>query len=151
MAGFGDLDGAGDGIGKVLEQPRHFRGRLEVPFGIDGEPQAGFGQCAFFPHAGEHVGERPALRCVIDNVVDGNERRAELRAEFGQQSEPARLVAAMIMGAGEKGAAGRGADQGCEAGDEVVSRSFPRKRESRAGSPLSRRRAEVSVQRLAAR
>ena len=83
-AGFGDFDGAGDGVGKALEQPRHFRGRLEVPFGIDGEPQAGFGECAFFPHAGEHIGERPALRCVIENVVDGDERRAEAAAEFGQ-------------------------------------------------------------------
>ena len=27
-AGLGDLDGAGDGVGKILEQPRHFRRRL---------------------------------------------------------------------------------------------------------------------------
>ncbi len=74
-AGFGDLDGAGDGVGKVLEQPRHFRGRLDMPLGIDGEPQARFGERAFLAHAGEHVGERPALRRVIENVVDGDERR----------------------------------------------------------------------------
>ena len=86
-----------------------------MPFGIDGEPQAGFGERAFFAHAGEHVGERPALRRVIENVVDGDERRAEPGAEFGQKTEPARLVAAMIMHAGEEGAAGRGAGQGGEA------------------------------------
>ena len=34
-AGFGDLDGAGDGVGKVGEQPRHLRRRLEMPLGID--------------------------------------------------------------------------------------------------------------------
>ena len=76
-----------------------------MPFGIDGKPQARFGKRAFFAHAGEHVGERPAFRRVIENIVDGDERRAEAFAEFGQKAEPARLVAAMIMRAGEKGAA----------------------------------------------
>ena len=80
-----------------------------MAFGIDGEPQARFGQRAFLAHAGEHVGERPAFRRVIENVVDGDERRIEPRAEFGQQAEPARLVAAMIMDAGKKGAARCGA------------------------------------------
>ena len=70
---------------------------------------------AFLADAGEHVGERPALRRVIVNVVDGDERRAVPLAEFGQQAEPARLVAAMIMHAGEEGAARRGADQSGEA------------------------------------
>ena len=116
--------------GKFCEQPRHFRRRLEVPFGIDGEPQAGFGEGAFFAHAGEHVGKRPALRGVIEHVVDGDERRAADRAaEFGEKPEPARLVAAMIMGAGEKSAAGRGCGQGAETGGEVSNRIVRRQRD----------------------
>ena len=63
--------------GKSREQPRHLRRRFEMPFGIDGEPQARFGERAFLAHAGEHVGERPALRRVIENVIDGDERRID--------------------------------------------------------------------------
>ena len=111
-AGFGDRQGAGDGVGKAGEQPRHFRRAFQMPLGIDGEPQARFGDGAFFAHAGEHVEKRPALRHVIENVIDRDQRRAEALAEFGQQAEPARLVAAMIMRAGQEGAAGRGADEG---------------------------------------
>ena len=65
-AGLGDLDGAGDRVGKAREQPRHLRGRLEMPLGIDREPEARFGDGAFLADAGEHVGERPALRDVIE-------------------------------------------------------------------------------------
>ena len=36
-AGFGDFDGAGDGVGKAGEQPRHLRRRLQMAFGIDGK------------------------------------------------------------------------------------------------------------------
>ena len=41
-AGLRDLDGAGDGVGEIFEQPRHFGRRLDVALGIDGEPEAGF-------------------------------------------------------------------------------------------------------------
>ena len=102
-----------------------------MPLGIDGEPKARFGKRAFFADAGEHVGERPALRRVIGNVIDGDERRTEPLAEFGQQAEPARLVAAMIMHAGEERAARRRADQSGEAFGESVISALPRKRESR--------------------
>ena len=119
IAGFGDLDGAGDGLGKIFEQPRHLRRGFQMAFGIDGKPQARFGNGAFLADAGEDVGERPALRRVIGDVVDGDERRMKALAELGQKPEPARLVAAMIMDAGEEGAARRGAGQGGEALDEI--------------------------------
>ena len=115
VAGIGDVDGAGDGIGKAGEQPRHLRRRFEMPLGIDGKPQARFGKRAFLADAGEHVGERPALRRVIGDVVDGDERRVHALAEFGQEAEPARFVAAMIMDAGEERAARRRAGQSREA------------------------------------
>src|SRR6516164_11843423 len=57
---------------------------------------------------------------MIENVIDRNERRSNLLAEFSQQTEPARLVAAVIMDAGEKRAAGRGVDEGQEAGGECI-------------------------------
>ena len=81
-----------------------------MSFGIDRQPQAGFGDAAFLPDAGEHVDERPALRCVIEHVIDRDERRAASGAKLGQQTEPARLVAAMIMHACKKRAFRRRAD-----------------------------------------
>ena len=105
---------ARDRVGKVREQPRHLRGRLEMALGIDREPEARFRDGAFLADAGEHVGERPALRDVIMHVVDGDERRADARAEFIEQAEPARLVAAIAMHAGEKGAARRRLRERCE-------------------------------------
>ena len=110
-AGLGDRQRAGDSVGKAGEQPRHFGRAFQMPLGIDGEPHARFGDGAFFAHAGENVEERPALRHVIENVIDRDQRCVDLLAEFGQQAEPARLVAAMIMRAGQEGAAGRGADE----------------------------------------
>jgi hypothetical protein len=53
---------------------------------------------------------------MIENVVDRNERRADLFAKLRQQTEPARLIAAMIMSAGEKRAARRDLNEGGEAG-----------------------------------
>ena len=106
-AGLGDLDRALDRVGKVRKQPRHLLRRLEMPLGIGREPEAGFGDGAFLADAGEDVGERPALRHVIMHIVDGDERRAACVAEFIEQAEPARLVAAIAMHAGEEGAAGR--------------------------------------------
>src|SRR5580704_170068 len=97
-----------------------------MPLGIDGEPEAGLGQRAFLADAGDDIAERPALRRVIMHVVDGDERRAEPFAELGQQAEPPRLVAAMIMNAGEEGAAGRCASQSREALDESVCKLFRR-------------------------
>ena len=55
-----------------------------MPLGIDGKPQTRLGDGAFLAHAGEHVGERPALRRVIEDVIDGDERRVQALAEFGQ-------------------------------------------------------------------
>ena len=75
-----------------------------MALGIDGEPEARFRDGAFLADAGEHVGERPALRHVIVHVVDGDERRARALAEFVEQAEAARLVAAIAMHAGEEAA-----------------------------------------------
>jgi len=57
---------------------------------------------------------------VIEDVVDGDERGIKARAEFGQDAEPARLIAAMIMHAGEEGASRRGAGQSGDAGKKVT-------------------------------
>ena len=119
-AGICDIDGAGNGVGKIFEQPRHFRRRFQMPLGIDGEPEAGLGKSAFLADAGDDVEERPALRRVIMHVVDGDERRSVPLAELGQQAEPPRLVAAVIMHAGEEGAAGCCVDQSGEARGESV-------------------------------
>ena len=51
------------------------------------------------------VREWPTLRCVIGDIIDGDERRARARAEFGEKPEPAWLVAAMIMDTGKESAA----------------------------------------------
>ena len=55
-----------------------------MPLGIDGEPKASLAESAFLAHAGEHIGKRQALRRMIENVVDGDQRRIRSLAEFGQ-------------------------------------------------------------------
>ena len=73
------------------------------------------------------VEERPAFRRMIENVIDGDERRSQSLAELGQQTEPARLVTAVMMSASEERAPGRDAGHGGEAFGEVfVLRSSPR-------------------------
>ncbi len=91
-----------------------------MPFRISGKPQTRFRNRAFLTDASEHVGERPALGRVIGDVVDGDERSANAFAEFGQKRKPARLVATMIMRAGEIGAAGRGCGEGGETRGEII-------------------------------
>ncbi len=114
-AGFGDVNGAVDGLGKFGEQPRHLDRRFEMAFGIDRNTQTRLANGAFLTDAGEDIGQRPTLRSVIGNVIDGDQRRTEAFAEFGQQAEPARFIAAMIMSAGKECAARRGAGQGGKA------------------------------------
>src|SRR5579885_1008822 len=144
--GLCDGNGTRDSVGEFLKQPRHFLGRLDVALGIDAEPEARFGERAFLADAGDHVGEWPALRGVIEHIVDGDERGADLRAEFVEQVEPARFVAAMIMNAGKEGAAGSGADEGgksCEECRRFISvtlrceRSEPQKGTAGALRPAS--------------
>ena len=102
--------------GKWVNSRAISAGGFQMPLGIDGKPQAGLAMVHFSRMQVTHVGERPALRHVVGHVVDGNERRADALAELGQQAEPARLVAAMIMHAGKEGAARRGVGQGGETG-----------------------------------
>ncbi len=117
-AGVGDLDRARDRLGEGLEQPRHLLGRLEVALGIDRKPQASLVDGALLADAGDDIGERPALGRVIVHVVDGDQRRAGAPAELVEQTEPAGLVAAMQVDAGEEAAPGRRAGEGCEAPGE---------------------------------
>ena len=78
-----------------------------MSLGNDGEPQAGRVDGALLADAGDDVGERAALGRMIVHVVDGDERGAHARAQFIEPAEPARLVAALAMDAGEKRAAAR--------------------------------------------
>ena len=64
--------------------------------------------------------ERPARRDVIGDVVDGDEGRVQACAEFGEEPEAVRLVATMILDAGEEGAARRRAGQGRKPLGEVT-------------------------------
>ena len=64
------------------------------------EAQARLGDRAFFADAGRHIAERPALGNMVEDIVDGNERRAVPFAEFGEASETARLVATVAVDAG---------------------------------------------------
>src|ERR1700683_1207782 len=91
-----------------------------MPLCIDGEPEARLGDGAFLADAGDDIAKRPAFRHMIGNVVDGDERRARVRAEFSQKSEPARFVATVIMDAGEEGAAGGRTDEDGEAGGKII-------------------------------
>ena len=102
-----------------------------MPLGIDRQPEAGFGDRAFLADAGEHVGKRPALRHVIEHVVDGNERCARALAELVEQAETARLVAAITVHAGKKGALRRCAGERGEPFGES------RARASSGGSTMS--------------
>jgi hypothetical protein len=63
------------------------------------EPEAGFGDRAFLADAGEHVLERPALRDVVERVVDRDYGCARVLAEFGEAADASRLVSAVAVGA----------------------------------------------------
>src|SRR5579862_1773160 len=99
-----------------------------MAFGIDGEPQARFADRAFLANAGDDVGERPPCRHVIKHIIDGDERRAEPFTEFSKEPKPARLIAAIIVDAGEKGAARCGVCKDGEAENEIVIPRCPRLR-----------------------
>ena len=106
-AGFGDFDGAGDGIGKFGNSRAISAGALRWRSALTASRKPASAMVHFSRTQVSDIGERPALRRVIEDVIDGDERRMQALAEFGQQAEPARFVAAMIMDAGEESAARR--------------------------------------------
>src|SRR5436190_411723 len=95
---------------------------------IDREPKTRFGNGAFLADAGENVREWPALRRVVEHVVDGNEWRPHAIAKLGQKTEPARFVAAITIGAGEEAALRRRAGQRFEPFAEARRQRFRRQR-----------------------
>jgi hypothetical protein len=112
-AGFCDLYGAGDRIREGSEQARHFRGRLQMPLGVDCQPETRLGNGALLADAGDDVGEGAPLRRVVEHVIGGDQRCAGLFAELIEQPEPAGLVAMMTVHAGKKTAPPRCASERC--------------------------------------
>ena len=106
-----NIEGARQGFGISLEQERHFCGRLHVPLGVGGEAEARFGNRACLADAGDDIGKRAALRSVIVHVIDGDEGRAGASSKLVEHADAARLVASMVMNAGEVAAPRRSAGE----------------------------------------
>ena len=99
MAGLGDLDRAGDGLGMVAEQPHHLLRRLQVALGIGVQTPAGGADGAMLTDAGQHVLQRPALRGVAMHVVSGDQRGAVALGQRRQPGHALGVIAAIeVMG-----------------------------------------------------
>jgi len=91
-AGLGDLDGAGDGIRAVAEQPRHLGGRLQVALGVGVQQEAGVVDGAVLADAGEHVLQWPALGRMGVHVVGGDQRNAARGGKIAQVRKSTGIV-----------------------------------------------------------
>ena len=100
-AGVGDLDGAGERIFVAGEQPRHLLRRFEMPLGIGFELQPSVMDRAFLADAGEHVLQGPAMGCVIEHGVGGDEGKAHACCQLRQRLDAGAVVAAIRMLRGE--------------------------------------------------
>ena len=94
-----------------------------MALGIGFEPEAGFGNRALLADAGEHVGERAALGMVIEHVVGGDERRADVGGELVQGGKALGFVAAIVMAGREICAPARGPRQPLGLGAEAPHRA----------------------------
>jgi hypothetical protein len=103
-----------DRIGKVPEHPRHLGGRFQVPLGIRREPPARRLERDVLADAGEHVLQAPALRRMIEHVVDRDERHADVVRELRRLREPRPIGAGIEHGCGEPHPLGRDFAQACE-------------------------------------
>ncbi len=111
MEAAGDLERARDRLRILGKEPRHLRGRLQVPLGVGLQTEAGVGDRAVLADAGEHVGQRLADGMVVERIGGGDERGARLGGKLGQLAQPAALVAAIGERRGKIGAAARGRGQ----------------------------------------
>ena len=90
----------------VAEQPGHLRRRLEVAFGIGGQPPAGVVDAAMLADTGQHVLQRPAVGAVIEHVVGGHQRQAVPAGQGGQPGQPLAVVTAIQVLGGQIEAGG---------------------------------------------
>ncbi len=134
-AGLRDLDGAGQRLRVVGEQPRHLGRRLQVALGIGLQAVAGVLDPAAFADAGDHVLERAPVGMVVERVRDRDHRGAGGRAQLGEQPEAPPLVAAARVARPEEGPArGRGG-QRLQPGPEAL-RQAPGRRHGDEHLPL---------------
>ena len=59
---------------RIAEQPRHFLRRFQMPLGIGFEPAARVLQRQMLADAGHDILQGAALGCVIEHVIDGDQR-----------------------------------------------------------------------------
>ena len=100
-----------------------------MPLGIDSKPEARFGDRAFLADTGDDIGEHASFGDMIENVIDGEERRSCVLAQFGKHAQAPRLIAAMEVDASEKTASRRPLCQLGQAVNEEGSRSRGRHRD----------------------
>ncbi len=96
--GLDDLARALQGVLVALEQPRHLRADLQMPFGVGLQPIAGFVDGHAMAHAGQHVLQPAPFGDVVEGAVAGDHGRARPPAEFVQGVEPRLVVPAVERG-----------------------------------------------------
>ena len=99
VAARGDLQGPRDGLGIGPEQPRHLGRRLQVPFGIGLEAEAGLVDAAVLADASHEVEQGLAPGMVQAHVVGRDQGRGAGPGQAGQALE-ARPVVAPVEHAG---------------------------------------------------
>ena len=83
-------------VRQIGEQPRHLQRRLEIPLGIGREPPAGRVERRMLADAGQHVEERPLVRCGEAHAAGRDDRHAKRLGEADERVVVVFLIAAQV-------------------------------------------------------
>ena len=127
--------------GQVAEQPRHFRRRFQMTFGIGLKPGAGLASsvtCSRMQVTTSCKSRRSG--CVIKHIIDGDQRHAaRSRASCLQVAQAAAVVAGVQHGRRQPGIAVPGAASSRHAHASADRRAASRSAAGRAGIAAGRR------------
>jgi len=82
-----ELRRRGDRLRIGTKKPGHFPGFLQMPFGMGLQPEAGIGHRHMFANGRDHVGERLALRRVIEGIIAGDQRQRKCAPHLRDPAE----------------------------------------------------------------
>ena len=104
----GECTRGGNRMRPAGEQPRHFVGRLQMPFGIRVQQETGPGDRRLLADAGDDVLQRPAVGRVIMDVVGRNDRAAIRPRQPVETLDPCLVAAAIKVGSRDVAKRGNG-------------------------------------------
>ncbi len=107
----GKAQGLPDRLGMIAKQPDHLGRRLEMPLGIGLQQAAGGLDTGLLADATDDVLQHPPLGQVIEHVIGGDQRDADIVRNPLQAGQAPPVVAMMEQAGGEPDALGRQAAQ----------------------------------------